>query len=368
MKIVQHEDSINMPINDFSFTPIMLGLLDAKANPIPSASLYSFTVLYKRYYNVEMLDGSMKVNATIENLKMEDCNKLKNNYFSTFKPVSGYYDYNKCIIPNNNTELILHGRFPDSTDKFSTIQIIVNKCDQKKEKCFDDFTAAQLLNGAFISIMYNSSYLDPYNSVPYGTKLQSEIFPISFSIKKKFAYYINQINFFSDDGWFFKSEKMYNFFRSSNYVLDIDDSQIDAFTKVPFYLTVAIRNSDNIFIYYRSYEKLPQLFAGIASVANIIFIISRYLVDYFSYDQIILNLISKLFYNKNLCTENIPEIQINLPKSGFAKNNSLSKINLYSIKKRINFKCKEYLFYKILCKYSDKLKNSKNMKNSSEAY
>ena len=66
-----------MPINDFSFTPIMSGLLDAKANPIPSASLYSFTVLYKRYYNVEMPDGSMKVNATIENLKLEDCNKLK---------------------------------------------------------------------------------------------------------------------------------------------------------------------------------------------------------------------------------------------------------------------------------------------------
>jgi len=275
VSIVQHEDSFNIPVNDLSNNPMMLLLIDKLGNPIPSSSLYSLTFLYKRMQHLKSSDGSVKMNMTIEEIKLEDCYKFKDHpNLYKLKNGSRYFNYSKCLIPNNTTNLIISGKFGDTSNSFSAIQIILNKCHSSREKCLDDSTARKLVSGGFFAIIYVNSYIDVYNITPYGFKVETQVFPISFSIRKRFAWHISQINFFSDEGWFIKNIKSFNFFKSNNIFLDIDDSQNNEFTGLPFYLVVTIRNTEMITNYYRNFQKLPQLFAGITSMSNLLIIIS----------------------------------------------------------------------------------------------
>jgi hypothetical protein len=345
--IIYNENENKIPITNISNTPILISVFSNRGLHIIPNSTYELQSILTKYEMKE--DASSKKKMTLSNSKinLEKCNSTHiigyEKYFENIN-VSNYY----CIPPNlyNNT---LYGRYADLVNGFSFLNIYMSKCDKTKSKCDPDQLINSKLEQAFLTVAYLSYQIDHYNfRNPGEMKLETSAFLLSYNIVRRYSYYLDHVQYFSDNGLLNESIQKYNFYKFSSSDVDYD-FMIGSNNLInnSYYSVISIKNSSKIIQYNRLYLKFQLVIANIGGIIKLIMTVTELVVFYIT---------------KNLHSQNLSNLVFHFNEK--EKLVSRIKVPNFTINnQKVDFPCHQNENYLYLILILEHLKN-KNKSNS----
>ena len=267
-----------------------------------------------------------------------DINKHFGEYKELFKEIS---DLNTYYCPDlrdyNQTIYGIYG----GTKPFSYIHFYFVQClnESMNNTCFDEDYINKILSATYLDIKLIDYKMDSLKNKVGNIEIKSERFLISNSVYKRIWVYIRKINYITDTGLAFSSNKEETFHLYENIRSDTDIRNTKTGNIPGAFLTLSILNNGEISIYHRKYLKIQDYIASLGGIIKAIKILGT-LINYYngrnSYyfsiikDFMIVNKIGN--YNK---TNNV-NFQNDIFKSSLINNNKsssrfLKKFNSYSL-------------------------------------
>ena len=336
-KLINHSSFSVLTCNDrkkfhsinLSNIPIMFGLLDTNSKLLSiNQEIFSLSVWIK---TLNPVNNSFS-NINFTRIEIESC--LNSEYIKLY-PDMKQYNLEKylCIKPNQNIEL--RGRYGDSINGFSSLNIYFGHCISVE--CLQNRLNEinNVLTNSYLSVIYLSDVIDHYNyKEPLVKTFRSENFemtPLSF---KKYIYYFSSMIYMSDNGLFLNKYKKYYSFMFDHIHLDFvgrNNSDSEMYYDNNFYsmtFQISFSCADYPVIFNRKYLKIQDIFSQIGGFIDFIYIVCNFITIYISKKNLVVDIADSLVCLEcvNACTKNYLNVGYNISK--FIKKNKSS--DLYS--------------------------------------
>jgi hypothetical protein len=188
--------------------------------------------------------------------------------------------------------------------------IYLNKCDRTNEKCKGEEYMSKKLSNVILSIVYVLSEINNKKfSMPNVLIVESSALMFSYSVIKRFYYYITQVVYDTDEGYFFENHRIDNFHYFDLFRMDVELIAPGIYNHKPQLGSVAILNSNYVANYFRSYNKISTMFANLGGIIKFIVTISN-AIGYLLTENSIFENLSKSFFNFESNTEEIRRIKV----------------------------------------------------------
>ena len=209
-----------------------------------------------------------------------DINKHFGEYKELFKEIS---DLNTYYCPDlrdyNQTIYGIYG----GTKPFSYIHFYFVQClnESMNNTCFDEDYINKILSATYLDIKLIDYKMDSLKNKVGNIEIKSERFLISNSVYKRIWVYIRKINYITDTGLAFSSNKEETFHLYENIRSDTDIRNIKTGSIPGAFLTLSILNNGEISIYRRKYLKIQDYIATVGGIIKAITILGE-LINYFN--------------------------------------------------------------------------------------
>jgi hypothetical protein len=288
-------------------------------------------VTYPIYQYWEILPENNGV-PVIYNLTYEMCDINKHfgiyqGYFENFPDLN----LNYCINKINHTNITLYGIEGDRTVRASKLLIFMTKCvndsvwNPHPGKCASQEEIDRKFSGnppfLYITILDNNIQFEnlkqPFQ--PYVTTKQLLGSPAAM-----YRYYMKWkiVHLMSDLGFVFEDRSLLSGYQYSQTTTDLFIGS--TFSIKESYALVALNMEGQIDVYNRSYDKFQSFLASIGGIINFFILFSRILVNYFTFQNMFLDLANEHIDFKNTGIKSTPHSITNyFPKNSFKSNSSL---------------------------------------------
>jgi hypothetical protein len=295
MTVIYNEDLTKVPSNNLSDTPIMLTLSDYTGQLLETEGIYTLDVNIMNYKNIQLPDGKTYFGLEIVPIKMEKCDLAKHflGYVEMFKSI----EVSKWFcIPPNKYNLTLHGRINDLVNGWSSLNIYVNKCNPKIEKCLNSTFSDNLLQNFVTVLAFLSNSIDHYNTTsPNSLKVETITFTMSTSIFKNWFLSLRENNYKTDYGFIFEDFETKIFFSYDYYFLDVAMANTGIATSGQNMGYISIKSADTVYNYSRAYIKGQAVMANIGGIIKAIMIMAKIVSDFLTHRMSYVDLSNAIF-------------------------------------------------------------------------
>lgn len=303
--IVFNEISSFSPSLNMTNVPFIFKLTNTKGD-FYSEQIITFTV---QHWKFEKLSNGT---PSITTLNYERCNKTKHfqGYEKFFIP---YYEQMKIdtyyCLNLQNYDLTINGLFGDLINGYSLINLYINECANNTKTNKTDCLAKEDLmkligdTNMFFRVSYIDFQIDHKNySNPYFAYVRSENIQFSYKAKARVYYYLKNVFYNTDIGYFQRQMEEDSFFMYDTFLLTYPQ------------VTYQIPNAFGLFSFLisskaaefnRSFPKLQSLIANIGGLINGSTFIFRIILHLFSKESIF------LFYMNELIKPKITSNKLN---------------------------------------------------------
>jgi hypothetical protein len=302
--IIYNENQSAIPVNNFTNIPFMFSVYDVGGTHIPSKGLYTLDVVM-----TELIIENNSSYVKITPLEFEICDKNKHfgNFIEEFSIFGDNLQKYYCLPPGKNN-LTVFGKFGDVVTRWSQIIIYISKCNSTKEACKTEEYMSKKLSNIYLSMVYLSNQIDNKNyTTPHMMKVESTALLFSYSTIKRYFYQITQVEYDTDEGFFFESHRIDKFHTFDSYTMDVDLNTPGIINPKAHMGSVAIRNSNFVANYFRSYNKIATIFATLGGIIKFIISVNNLLVFVLTENLIFENL-SKSIFNFEHQGEDSPKL------------------------------------------------------------
>lgn len=280
LTVIYNEDFDTLPTNNLTDIPLTFALGDFTGKTIPSEGVYNLDVKMAIYKLVKTSDGVRSIALQIVPIQMEKCDLEK--HFSNYKDkFNSLNTSNVLCIPPDKYNLTLFGKPRDVNNGWSTLNLYINKCDPKVQKCLDNYEK-YLSNFVFLT-GYLSNSINHYNTTsPKSLDNYSTSFRMSNSLVKSYQVSIRQNKYKTDNGFIFEENETIDFFTTEKIWTDVSLNTIGELTAGQMVGKLIFENSMAISNYSRSYIKGQAVMANIGGIIKAIMVISKIMSDFLS--------------------------------------------------------------------------------------
>ena len=317
---------------NFSNVPIMF-TIRKKSNYLDlDNSLFEFSADIVDH-KINKSDNNFSTIRTVKNLEIENCEE----YYSNFKEKNILNLLEKIKIKKyqclkSGQNITFHGRYGDSMNGFSILQININKCNSSKyNNCKSDEEIYSSFNKTFFSIIYLSYSINHYKyEKPYDLILREESYTIVPKIIKQSIYRFNPAIYSTYDGLFFNSKREIKFMEFESFSNDFIIHEEEEYHNNLSIFHLIFNSVDYTKKYERNYMKFQDAFSLIGGWFDFLFIICKLINSYLSQKSLIMDLTNKLISQScnNYC-ENYLNKKMNFRKSTFQLNHNDLKSSSY---------------------------------------
>jgi hypothetical protein len=285
-------------VNSLDFNKIPILLFASRSN----GEVFNYSVYYPimqmwTYY--PEYDGTPNI-TDIPLKTCEESDFLEYSYlFTKFVNLNTY-----LCINRSGLNLTIFGTPGDYINGYNRIQIYNTRCvnnsiynpKEDKNSCMSPDQINTVLSGSpmHFYVTYPDNVLDMKNSTnPFNVYLRTDDFSMPVLALYKYTYFFKKTTVHSDCGYVFED----NQHTATSFQFDKIESTLllgsklifpEAFGQISFVL------SSKADIHFRSYIKIQSLLANIGGVINCLYLMSKFIVWYFTYKIMLL----KYFNNR----------------------------------------------------------------------
>lgn len=324
------------PTIDFRKSQIVLLITDAFGNEFENDDrLFDITA---KFWNITfpiINDTMMPAKANILDVPMRRCKNKTFEYFNSYYQ-SMNSAYNSLLCPEFGDKNISLVRKYGNKFGYTMLNFYFNKCTNNTQieysvgknnrTCFPQGVIEKKLSQIYISLLRIENDINTKDFTnPINTLSKIDLLPLSITIFKNYNIDINYVKLISDNGMLFENNQEYTTFRTERIYENVDlrgDNTIypGTFSQVNF------RGSGNSEIFNRSYYKIQSALANFGGIFQIVTIIGRVLI---------------FFWSKNNMNEYL--IQSILEAGEFMKLRELNEsYSFEDLQEKINFYNKNY--------------------------
>ncbi len=280
-------------------------------------------------------NGTIKSKTEIYSVPIEKCNNTLYEISTLWKEeklINESICFSQEAINNN---INLTGAYGETN--YTGIVFWISLCTNNtyKNDCYPLEKSKQILDNVFIYVKildyyFDHSLINDKSIIPY---IRSDLIQASSSIYKRQWYLFQEIEYITDEGEIFNSEKKTQIQVLSSYYNSVDNRQNPTIPNCFFALSLNMEGTKKII--KKNYYKLQNLFADINGFFQIIYI-SIFIINYIY----CFNKMNEHIMNDNI--SNYIEIKeknfiSNLSDNLCANKSSISLINVYNQKKYSSF-------------------------------
>ena len=341
--LYSYEEKIIKDI-DFSDIPVIIGIQNFLGETKLIDKNYIEISLYNSIYKT--VDYNTKLIGNIsKRIELEKCDKYFNSLNESFKNEINnklfYYNLSNylCIKKGQNFEI--SGKFGDVLFETKIIEIYINKCNNSisDNSCKNEQEINEYLNDLYFTIIFLEKTIEHQNyKNPIGNGYKSEYFGIHPNILKKVIFSYQPGIYKSDNGFLFSNIKEYLFYEYKEKYIDFvkEDKLLNNNLSI---FQIIISSMDYVKIYKRSYLKITDICANIGGWIDFLFILFKFITQYFSHKTLTVDISSHLISKKCKMNINLKCVDNNNKKISKFQSEILNhNSSIFSIKKEINIK------------------------------
>ena len=122
--------------------------------------------------------------------------------------------------------------------------------------------------------------------------IKSERFMLSLSVYKRIWMYLNNIQYITDNGYFFTKDEEINFFQHDSIRYDVDLRDIEKMTIKGTFLSFTVLSTGHIQRYHRKFVKIQDYMATYRGIIKAISLLSIFMNYFYSQNQYYFRLIN----------------------------------------------------------------------------
>ena len=362
--------STEITLIDFSKLPILVAIKGKNEYIELNNSIFEIKAEIVNHISNEKNESKREINK----LEFENCSiyfsKLNEKEITSIENYVNNLNINKYICLKSGQNISFNGRFGDSLNGFSILEIAIHKCNSSKYNCSTNEELISTLKNKYISLIYLSHVVNHYQyEQPFNLLLREETFLIEPSIIKQYYYTMNPVSYISYEGLFFTYKRNFSFTQNEGILFDMIYTEEKDYHDNLSILEIIFDSTDYITKIQRQYRTIQDIFPLISGWYNVLYFFSKFISSYLSGKSLIVDLTNNLISPScnNYCQHFMNQKDIKKSIYQSLNNNLLlsnSNINLNSP----NFKLmKSYSYMKINNNIlNNKNTNNDNMKNGDE--
>ena len=280
---------------DFSNIPILIALKGKNGYIELNNSI--FEIKAETVHHI--VTGQINTKREINKLEFENCStyfsKLNDNEVYSIENYVNNLEINKYICLKSGQNISFHGRYGDSLNGFSILEIHIHKCNSSKYNCSTKEELISTLQNKYISMIYLSHVVNHYQyKQPFNLLLREESFLIEPSIIKQYHYKMNPVSYTSEEGLFFSSKRNFYFTQNEGTLFDMVYSEEKEYHDNLSILEIIFDSTDYVTNIKRKYMKIQDIFPLITGWYNILYFFAKYISSYLSRKSLIVDLTNNL--------------------------------------------------------------------------
>lgn len=296
--VMNHIIKNNISIN-LSSTPIMIGIFkNENLNETLNSSIYKLNVelKYLNYTNNENF-------INFKSIEYENC--IYSKYINKYPQINNYNLSNYYCLKSNQ-EMTIYGKYGDVYNKFQCLSILISKYDSSE---YENIIENESNINPYLNLIFLSNIIQHYNyHNPINNSIQTEFFKINKNLFKKIIYSFNHILYKSNEGILLNKIKNIQSFNLKNIFIDFYENEekevknIINGIKYKNIIQIIFSCSDDSIEYIRNYIKINDIISDIGGNIQILLLICKFIVNYFSKKNIIIDISNNLIsydYLKN---------------------------------------------------------------------
>jgi len=335
--VVFNEISSFNPSLNMTKVPFIFKLTNTKGE-FYSGRIITFTFQHWKF------DKLSNGTPSITTLNYERCNKTKHfqNYENFFYNIYEQMKLDTYYCLNlDNYDLTINGLWGDLINGYSLINLYINECinntKTNKTDCLPKDDIMKLIGDTnmFLRISFIDFQIDHNNYTnPYYHYVRSDNIQFSYKAKARAYYYLKNVIYNTDVGYFQQQMEKDTFFQYDTFMLTYPSVtyQIpNAFGLFSFLISSKAAQYD------RSFPKLQTLIANISGLINGGILVLKFILHFFSKESIFLFYLNEVFTPKFLFGEKNQEnkdLKNNIfkrfgeTKKKFKKSESVKNVNI----------------------------------------
>ena len=363
---------------DFSEIPFLIGIKGKNGFIKLNNSIFEIKAQIVNHIFNE--SKNMNMIRDVKDLEFENCSiyfsKLNEKEICSIENFVKENNIDKYICLKSGQNISFHGRFGDSLNGFSILEIQIHKCNSSKYNCSTNEELISTLQNKFVSMIYLSHVINHYEkNKPFNLVLREESFLIEPTVIKQYYYKMNPTHYISYEGLLFDSIKNFYFAIHEKMTFDFVYTEEKEYHDNLSILEIIFDTTDYITQYKRSYMKLQDLFPLISGWYNCVYFLFKFISSYLSEKSLIVDLTNNLISPScnNYCEKFM--IDKDLHKSKYKSlNNNLLLSNSNIILNSPNFKSIKTISYiksnnqitnnNIYNIHNNKINNDNNINNN----
>lgn len=308
--------------------PLFFGIVDrATTRKVPfDPAIMDVSI---SYYNIDNYDLTSFVPITkeIQSCKFEELSLDKEDFDGI--EVSKLY----CLKnPTFHLEGYQDERF------FSYLQILVNPCNNKTSNgsCksieeIDSFFYDKIFSATFLNYQIDANNYEN----PFTTNVFAMVTFLDPKIIKTNVFFAKNTELQTDDGWLFPSK---NTKKSTSYDKSTNDFEIRQYQSQPLVKWLFVASKAKTFS-IRTYQRLPEALASVASIAQVFIMISFIFTQIATYVSTMKHFLNQFYYFENI--KNTKKNKKNKKKQKKQRELDLISMNSRTFKEETNEVFKE---------------------------
>lgn len=292
--ISKSQSKIRNPIMNFTGLPMILKVVDGgNLEVVDDPRFFQIQVVFSKNH-----EGFWE--NQYPNLERCDINTHFNEYADYFKQINNISSY-YCIKNLKNFNVALFGTNGDLSNGFSTIDILLNFCNNDtlpmQGTCAPQSEINKKLQSIFISFGF-LDYLVDHNNVerPVQLTLKTEFLPFSSTTFTRYFFEKRTLSYSTDMGYAFPDIKQIKVFQQDAKQVYVDLSvKGDEGTKGMKFGQISLFMNCNLYSYRRSFSKIQDTLASIGGIMNLMILVAYLLVNFVNKRMYFLKLANTFF-------------------------------------------------------------------------
>ena len=290
--ITSVETSQHLNLSETNLIPFLFRLSDHNSVPY-SKSEKIFKINLKFWYG-----GSNSTNNNEEEKQYEydlpiekcDINKHFGKYKYLFEKMSDLETF-YCTVPRSYKNSI-YGIYGNILP-FSYYNFYFSICDiEENSNCYEKEEIQSILSNVYLDMRTIDYAIKSYKKDVRELTIKSERFMLSLSVYKRIWMYLNNIQYITDNGYFFTKDEEINFFQHDSIRYDVDLRDIEKMTIKGTFLSFTVLSTGHIQRYHRKFVKIQDYMATYSGIIKAISLVSIFMNYFYSQNQYYFRLIN----------------------------------------------------------------------------
>ena len=142
---------------------------------------------------------------------------------------------------------------------FSYYNFYFSICDiEENSNCYEKEEIQSILSNVYLDMRTIDYAIKSYKKDVRELTIKSERFMLSLSVYKRIWMYLNNIQYITDNGYFFTKDEEINFFQHDSIRYDVDLRDIEKMTIKGTFSSFTVLSNGHIQKYHRKFVKIQD--------------------------------------------------------------------------------------------------------------